>query len=345
MSDYDPDAISKAMSQLLLPTAEERRLTLDESGWADIIELCAVVSADVELTVDETVILEVVHNQRRRFELSKKKTRIRAVRSSRPTPNPRRYTKEVPPDILFLPTSRSVVGRFRKVGKVFPRHGHNHLRLSPTESLAWRDAHRRQNAQPAVLFVDATRAHRSGVRFWRHKQNGTWLSTPIPLRHVLNLRRNFAVQLSAGGLPVCEGPDGKPRVALIQVTRRSGVTWEVAKGKLEPGEPPEVAAVREVQEEMGVEVHLEVLQSIGVARYGFLAPGGAPRLKTMFMYLLRPATVMEDFCPSTREGIGQVRWFTPDEACAVVTHTSLKPLMEEARRVLSSDEFALTATT
>ena len=51
------------------------------------------------------------------------------------------------------------------------------------------------------------------------------------------------------GLSGFWGPDG-PEL-MIQVRRRSGLTWEVAKGKLEPGESPWQAAIREVQEEIG----------------------------------------------------------------------------------------------
>ena len=96
---------------------------------------------------------------------------------------------------------------------------------------------------------------------------------------------------SAGGLPVRIGPDGVPRVALVRVTRKSGVTWEVAKGKLESGEVPEEAAVREVREEMGLPCELRVTRDLGRIRYGFQAPGGLPRLKTIneLLVLTQPA--------------------------------------------------------
>jgi 8-oxo-dGTP pyrophosphatase MutT (NUDIX family) len=118
------------------------------------------------------------------------------------------------------------------------------------------------------------------------------------------------------------------------VTRRSGVTWEVAKGKLEPGEPPEFAGAREVQEEMGVDCDFDVKELVGLVRYGFMAPGGLPRLKTIYLYLMEPLGEMGSFSPSEREGIRDVRWFTPDEACEAVTHTSLVPMMRRARDMI-----------
>jgi 8-oxo-dGTP pyrophosphatase MutT (NUDIX family) len=187
-----------------------------------------------------------------------------------------------------------------------------------------------------VLYVDTGRAHRHGVRFQRNLTKSLWFSGPVPLTDVLNLRPNFAVQLSAGGIPMVDGPDGVPRLALIKVTRRSGITWEVAKGKLEDGETPERAAIREVKEEMGLEVGLEIERWAGLVRYGFMAPGNRPRLKSVFLYLMRPTDVIPEgsFHPSEREGIHDVQWFTPDEAAEAVTHTSLQPVMRDVRDML-----------
>ena len=98
-------------------------------------------------------------------------------------------------------------------------------------------------------------------------------------------------------------------MALIRVTRRSGVTWEVAKGKLEPGEPPEIAGIREVREEMGIDVDLKITRNLGMIRHDFLAPGGLPRLKTVHLFLMEPTEPIAQFLPAHREGIGAVRWF------------------------------------
>jgi 8-oxo-dGTP pyrophosphatase MutT (NUDIX family) len=126
-------------------------------------------------------------------------------------------------------------------------------------------------------------------------------------------------------------------MALIRVVRKSGVTWEVAKGKLEPGEPPEWAGIREVQEEMGIDNDFAVRGLVGLVRYGFLAPGGLPRLKTIYLYLLEPVGGVESaFRPSTREGIRDVKWFSAEEAVEAVTHTRLRPLMRRAREVVES---------
>lgn len=203
--------------------------------------------------------------------------------------------------------------------------------LSRHEGQAWQVAHRLSDP-PAVLYIDVSRARRDGCVFERNSR-GLWQTRAVPLRHVLNLRRGFAEQISAGGIPMVMGPNG-PELALIRVQRRSGVTWEVAKGKLEEGESPHAAAVREVCEEMGCPLELRITDPLGYIRYGFHTPDGQPRLKTLHMYLMATPERRQDFAPSTREGVLQVDWFTPEEAARAVTHRSLRPLMRQVRDLI-----------
>jgi 8-oxo-dGTP pyrophosphatase MutT (NUDIX family) len=54
---------------------------------------------------------------------------------------------------------------------------------------------------------------------------------------------------AAGGVVVRDGPAG-PEVLVVHRVRRDD--WSLPKGKLDPGESPRSAAVREVEEETGV---------------------------------------------------------------------------------------------
>ncbi len=207
--------------------------------------------------------------------------------------------------------------------------------LSRHEGQAWQVAHRTSD-EPAVLYIDVSRARRDGCFFERNAQ-GLWQTRSVPVRHVLNLADGFAEQVSAGGIPVWWGPEG-PLLALIRVQRRSGTSWEVAKGKLEPGESPERAAVREVREEMGCpELPLHITNRLGYIRYGFHTPDGEPRLKTLHMYLMDTPSQCREFAPSRREGILEVDWFDPDEAARVCNHRSLRPLMRTLRDTLARE--------
>jgi 8-oxo-dGTP pyrophosphatase MutT (NUDIX family) len=71
----------------------------------------------------------------------------------------------------------------------------------------------------------------------------------VPSRPSLFVVASRGKHTSAGGL-ICD-PNG--RVALVLERRRSGAArWTLPKGKLEPGESLEEAALREVREEAGV---------------------------------------------------------------------------------------------
>lgn len=233
---------------------------------------------------------------------------------------PRANNPAAGPDLLFHAIPRERVDDVVRDGKV-TANGGGRVFLSRTEPHAWRVAHRAW-ADPVVLFVDAVRARRDGVAFDRNKA-GLYTAESIPVRHVLNLRDGFAEQASAGGFLV-DWSDGMPRVALIKVARRNGATWEVAKGKIEPGEAPPAAAVREVREEMGIDVPLHPMRTLGTVRYGFYTREGTPRLKTIYLYLLEARAKMGEFTPAAGEGIEAVRWFGVPELVHALAHPSLR---------------------
>ena len=245
----------------------------------------------------------------------------------------RRWRGGSPPDILYHATNESRARRARDAG-VLALDGRRPVFLSRTEGQAWQVAHRSPGV-PAVLYIDVSRARRAGCRFERNRQ-GLWQVASVPARNVLNLCDGFAEQVSAGGVPVFVGPDG-PEVCLIKVKRRHSGTWEVAKGKLEPGEQPRQTAVREVHEEMGYGAPLVATESLGFIRYGFHTPDGSPRLKTLHMYLMHTPERFVDFTPADREGVIDVGWFDPRTAERSVTHRSLRPLMRQVRRLLEQD--------
>lgn len=74
-------------------------------------------------------------------------------------------------------------------------------------------------------------------------------------------------EISAGGVAV-RVEDGLAYVACIGRRNRAGrLEWCLPKGHIEAGETPEIAAIREVAEETGIDA--EILQSLGVIDYWF----------------------------------------------------------------------------
>jgi putative RNA 2'-phosphotransferase len=321
----DPVRLSKTLAFLLRHRPDAGQLQPDDDGWVPLEELARAASKLMRRRVTGADVAAMVEASRvKRFEIETERVRVRADRRPRP--------KVTPPDILYHAATAETVAEAVERGHL--ETPGRPLHLSADEAQAWRVAHRR-GGSPQVLFVDTTRARRHGIRFFQNRRTGLYTVDRLPVQDVLNLQPDFAEQQSAGGVPVMLDAEGRPCFALIRVTRRSGVTWEVAKGKLEPGETPEAAGIREVQEEMGVPQALEVTGYVGLIRYGFLAPGGLPRLKSVYLYLMR-ATGDEPltFEPRAAEGIADVRWFTPAEACRAVTHSSLRPIMRAARELV-----------
>jgi RNA:NAD 2'-phosphotransferase (TPT1/KptA family)/8-oxo-dGTP pyrophosphatase MutT (NUDIX family) len=321
VADPELDRLASAIGRLLRASEGPDR---DPDGFTTLHALCSSLASDLGRAVDPDQVRAAVRRSKR-MELVED-GRVRAVRRG---PDRAAVPIHLPPDILYHACTAEQLVRYRADGVVRSPHP-KPVFLSDDETQAWRAAHR-MGGEPRVLYVDTVRHRKRRLKLQRNRR-GLYSARAIGLPDVLNLQPEFAEQRSAGGIPVVYGADGAPRLALIRVTRRSGVTWEVAKGKLEAGEPPEWAGVREVQEEMGVSVDFDVRALIGLIRYGFLAPGGLPRLKTVYLYLLEPRGTMDGrFQPAAREGVRDVRWFSPEEACRVVTHSSLRPLMARAR--------------
>lgn len=89
---------------------------------------------------------------------------------------------------------------------------------------------------------------------------------------------------SAGGVVRRAGESG---TEVLLIHRRSPSEWRLPKGKLEHGETPQQAAVREVREETGIQG--EVQQFLGGTRYRYQERADGPSFdKRVAFYLMRP---------------------------------------------------------
>ena len=115
--------------------------------------------------------------------------------------------------------------------------------------------------------------------------------------------------------------------------RRSG-RWgpdgrlELPKGKLEAGETPAQAAVREVREELGISDRVEVVDQLAANRYAFRTPEGKAIFKTVHYFLLRCDNPTPDFEPALAEGIVGVEWIRGRDAISEVAFPNLRPILE-----------------
>ncbi len=135
-------------------------------------------------------------------------------------------------------------------------------------------------------------------------------------------------QVSAGGV-VFRREDGTVRVVLVSV--KNGSVWTLPKGLVEKGEDREVAALREVREETGVEA--TIMAPLGSISYWYyMKKENTKYHKTVYYYL------MEYVSGSVSEHdweVNEARWFDLDEALQRVTYRGDREVLLRAKEVLS----------
>jgi 8-oxo-dGTP pyrophosphatase MutT (NUDIX family) len=88
---------------------------------------------------------------------------------------------------------------------------------------------------------------------------------------------------SAGGIVLRRGGNNQIEVLLIQHSMHKG--WSFPKGWVEPGETPQQAAIREVEEESGVRA--EIIADLPPTRYFYVNRQKERVTKTVTWYLMR----------------------------------------------------------
>jgi 8-oxo-dGTP diphosphatase len=120
---------------------------------------------------------------------------------------------------------------------------------------------------------------------------------------------------AAGGLVVREGANGGE---ILVVHRPAYDDWSFPKGKLEPGEREEDAAIREVEEETGLRCRLE--REIATTRYR----DGRGRPKTVRYWLMTP----EGGRLAAANEIDDARFVPVDEATGLLTYERDRELLD-----------------
>jgi 8-oxo-dGTP pyrophosphatase MutT (NUDIX family) len=126
-----------------------------------------------------------------------------------------------------------------------------------------------------------------------------------------------AAQVKASGGVVCRrGPDGL-LVALVHRPRYDD--WSFPKGKLDAGESWEDAALREVEEEIGLRCRL----GPELPPTSYRDPKG--RAKVVRYWLMDPLD--GEFVPS--DEVDEVRWLAPAEADAILSYAHDRELLSK----------------
>lgn len=151
--------------------------------------------------------------------------------------------------------------------------------------------------------------------------------TPGPRPH----RRSGRAKLetSAGGV-VYRVQDGEAMFLLIRDSYRN---WGFPKGHLEGDELPDAAAMREVQEETGLDA-IELDGEIETIDWFFRFRGRLVH-KVCHFYLMRSHGTHTK--PQRAEGITACRWATFDEATRLVSYANARDVLSRANAMVCGD--------
>jgi 8-oxo-dGTP pyrophosphatase MutT (NUDIX family) len=138
-------------------------------------------------------------------------------------------------------------------------------------------------------------------------------------------------QVSAGGVAF-RWKDSEPQIAIVCM--KPNRRWQLPKGIVDPGETPEITALREVREEAGVETaRLALIETIEYW-YRSVKNGKPVRFhKFVHFYLLeyRNGDVSEH-----DHEVEEARWVNFDEALEILEFKSERNVVEKARKMIEA---------
>ena len=141
--------------------------------------------------------------------------------------------------------------------------------------------------------------HASHVNIYYHNLEMLWTA----------FKNYFYYLEAAGGLV----RNSKDEILFIYRLER----WDLPKGKVEPGETTELAAVREVEEECGIS-NLKILKFITQTYHIYF--DSKLHLKSTYWYEMSYEG-NEKLVPQTEEGIGIAQWKSPEEIPSLMSQT------------------------
>ena len=116
--------------------------------------------------------------------------------------------------------------------------------------------------------------------------------------------------------------DGKDRKYLIVRSSTDPSHWVLPKGHIKPGESPEMAALREIREEAGVEA--EILSTLGESKF-------TKELEEVYILYFTLRYIAS--CEALEER--EVKWCSYEEADVTLSFDNARKLLRKANTILT----------
>jgi len=139
--------------------------------------------------------------------------------------------------------------------------------------------------------------------------------------------------VSAGGVVYRQiERNGQPHWQVAMMRRTDNGGWDLPKGHLEEGETIQQAALREVEEEVGLQA--EIIKELGESRYVADTKRG-PKRKIVTWYLMRATPFDQHPRPQPGETI-DTHWIDLEGAIPLAIYPTARIILQRARRYLAA---------
>ena len=136
-------------------------------------------------------------------------------------------------------------------------------------------------------------------------------------------------QISSGGVAF-RWQDSNPEIVIVSV--KPSLRWQLPKGIVDPGESPDVTAVREVREEAGIETDL--ISLIETIEYWYRSTKyGKPVRFHKFVHFYLLSYRSGDVTDHDHE-VEEARWVSLDDAIKMLAFKSEREVVEKAREMI-----------
>jgi len=136
-------------------------------------------------------------------------------------------------------------------------------------------------------------------------------------------------QISSGGVAF-RLQDSRMEIAIVSV--KPSLRWQLPKGIVDPGESPEVTAVREVREEAGIETDL--LSLIETIEYWYRSTKyGKPIRFHKFVHFYLLSYRSGNVADHDHE-VAEARWVSVEEAIELLAFKSEREVVKKAKEMI-----------